>query len=583
MTYLAPNKIELVETRLENKAKYVEWLKEEKPKLGLVGADTHTSSPICWTSGEDGQKKFIGGCDAVIAFVKDNFVGQSQALKGVPANAPDGVNAEQKFDYDLVCIGGGSGGLALTKAAGKILGEGRVACMDFVKPSTHGTKWGLGGTCVNVGCIPKKLCHRAAILGEEGKHDATYFGWEGGHSKHNWTTLCDNVHGYIKSLNFKYTVALRQEGVKYLNQLGSLVDNHTIQTVDRKGVVGTITAARIVIAVGGRPKRLEIPGGEHCIDSDDLFQIDWAGKEPGKTLCVGASYVSLECAGFLTGLGYDTSIMVRSILLRGFDRECADKIGEYMEKTGTKFIRDAIPHKIVKQDNGKLEVFWKTDGKDVSEVFDTVVVAIGRDADTSKLGLDKVGVQTSKNGKILCPQNNDQTAVPNIYAIGDVVEGMMELTPVAIQAAILLANRLFAGKTQTMDYDTIATTVFTPLEYGTIGLSEEAAIERYGADKLEIYHKGLSPLEWEMVKEKPEGYALAKLICLKEESMRVVGFHVLAPNAGEITQGYAVAMRKGATYQDFADTVGIHPTVSEDFTTLTVTKSSGASAKSSGC
>jgi thioredoxin reductase (NADPH) len=486
-----------------------------------------------------------------------------------------------KYDYDIVCIGGGSGGLALTKEAATL--GANVACLDFVKPSSHGTTWGIGGTCVNVGCIPKKLCHRAAILGEEAHHDAAAFGWEMPKGTHNWHKLMENVHDYVSGLNFKYRVALREKKVKYLNELGSIKDAHTLQLTNKKGVVKTITAGRIVIAVGGRPTQLDCPGGEHAIDSDDVFQQSWEGKTPGKTLVVGASYVALECAGFLQGVGYDTTIMVRSILLRGFDQEYANYIGDFMEKVGMKFLRSATPTKIVKMDDGKFQVFWNQNGVEGSDIYDTVIAAIGRKPDTSKLGLENVGVKTAPSGKIICANGNEQTSVPNIYAIGDCVHDMLELTPVAVQSAVLLAKRLYGNSKQTMAYDLIATTVFTPIEYGACGLSEEDAIARFGAEDVEVYHKEVSPLEWQLVKSKPEGIARCKLICLKSDNLRIVGMHILAPNSGEIMQGFAAAMRKGSTYHDFQDTVGIHPTVAEDFTTLTITKSSGADAAASGC
>lgn len=583
MGHLHPKKVEAVKIELADKAAYKAWLDTEATKLKLSGSpQAHTSSPFVYL--DDSQ--FLGGCDDTIAYIKDRFMGAAPpAASGSAQNKPDGVE-DGKYDYDLVCIGGGSGGLAMTKEAAAL--GAKVACLDFVKPSPQGTTWGLGGTCVNVGCIPKKLCHRAAILGEEAAHDAKDFGWEIGEMKHNWATLQDNVHNYIKGLNFKYRAALRDKKVKYINSLGAIKDAHTLELTDKKGRKSTITAGRIVLAVGGRPTPLSCPGGELAIDSDDVFQMDWSSREgakdPGKTLVVGASYVALECAGFLTALGYDTSVIVRSILLRGFDREYSDLIGDYMEKTHTKFIRGTVPEKIEKLADSKLKVYWKDcEGKETSDVFDTVIAAIGRKPDTSKLGLENAGVATAKNGKIICAGQNDQTNVDNVYAIGDVVDGMLELTPVAIQAGILLARRLYGNKTQTMDYDKIPTTVFTPIEYGACGLSEEQAIEKYGADDLEIYHKELSPLEWQLSESKPQGIARCKLLCVKSENMLVVGLHILSANAGEVTQGFATAMRKGATFADFCDTVGIHPTVAEDFTTLTITKASGEDAGAAGC
>jgi len=307
---------------------------------------------------------------------------------------------------------------------------------------------------------------------------------------------------------------------------------------------------------------------------------------------VGASYVALECAGFLQGLGYDVTIIVRSILLRGFDQEMAERIRSYMLNHGMKFINGASPTEITQDASGEFTVAYDQAGKSETIKADTVLQAIGRKADTAKLDLEKAGVETIADGKI--PVKNEQTNVPNIYAIGDVIEGIWELTPVAIQAGRLLADRLYGGKTIVMDYMTIPTTVFTPLEYGAIGYSEEDALAKF-PDDIEVYHTVFCPLEWSLIPPadaSPEELAvfeadkiacMAKIICLKSDQERVIGFHYCGPNAGEVTQGYATAMRLGATYMDFSMTIGIHPTTAEQFTTLKTTKSSGESADAGGC
>ena len=232
------------------------------------------------------------------------------------------------YDYDIIVIGGGSGGLAASKEAAR-LGK-KVAVCDFVKPSPAGTSWGLGGTCVNVGCIPKKLMHQAALLGEA-LQDAKSFGWEIQEEvmNHNWTKMVEEVQNHIGSLNWGYRVDLREKKVIYLNEYAQFVDNHKLTTTDKKGQEKTITAEKFILATGGRPRYPDIPGVEFGISSDDIFSLP---HSPGKTLLVGASYIALECAGFLAALGCDTSVMVRSILLRGFDQQMASKIGEYMER-----------------------------------------------------------------------------------------------------------------------------------------------------------------------------------------------------------------------------------------------------------
>jgi len=490
-----------------------------------------------------------------------------------------------EYDYDYAVIGGGSGGLASAKEAAK---QGaRVVLFDFVKPSPQDTVWGLGGTCVNVGCIPKKLMHYAALCGAT-LHDAKKMGWDVPEAKLTWEKMLETVNNHVRSLNFGYRVELKKKGVNYINALARFEDKHTLSYVEKNGKEGRCTARNVLIAVGGRPSIPDIPGKELAISSDDIF---WWPKPPGKTLCVGASYISLECAGFLNECGFDTTVMVRSILLRGFDRECAAEIGKYMEQTGTKFIREHVPEKLEKTEDGRIQVTFKPSKGLVSmpktEVFDTVLFATGRTADTSGLNLEAAGVKVTAKGKFQC--ENEQTNVDNIYAVGDVVDGRDELTPVAIQAGNLLARRLFAGSKQQMDYDNVATTVFTPIEYSCTGLSEEAAKEKFGEKDLEIYHVHFTPLEMAAVHREAvdgseiENPAFCKLVCLKSDFERVVGIHYVGPNAGEIMQGFSLAMKLGATKADFDNVVGIHPTVAENFTTLAITKASGESAEASGC
>ena len=429
--------------------------------------------------------------------------------------------------------------------------------------------------------------HNAAIINESIHADAAAFGIgpaptgvesapTGIETKHAWVSMRENVQNHIRSLNFKYRVNLREKGVSYLNKLGKFKDAHTLEVTDKKGRVSEITASRFIIAVGGRPTPLECEGGELAISSDDIFALE---NSPGKTLCVGASYISLECAGFLAGIGHDVTVAVRSILLRGFDREVADKIGSYMEDHGIKFRKEVVPSKLEKVEGDKIKVTFSNGETDI---YDTVLVAIGRQADTQKLGLENIGVETnSRNFKI--PTKFEQSSVPNVYAIGDVMEGCPELTPVAIQAGVQLSRRLFGGSKEPMDYKNICTTVFTPIEYGCCGYSEDEAIEKFGADNVEVYHKSFMPLEWSLSDSRSVHQAFTKVIVDKSDNERVLGIHFVGPNAGEVLQGYGTAMKKGITFQDLADTVGIHPTSAEEIVTLTVTKSSGEDAAAGGC
>jgi len=342
-----------------------------------------------------------------------------------------------------------------------------------------------------------------------------------------------------------------------------------------------VTADKIVIAVGGRPSYPGIPGDrEFGITSDDIFMKKTA---PGRTLVVGASYVALECAGFLTALGYDTTVMVRSILLRGFDQDMANRIGEYMENHGTKFVRGAIPTKLEKPDpNGPIIVSYEQDGNIVQDKYDTVLFAIGRYALTKDINLEAVGIKAESNLKIKV-NDLEQTNVPHIFAIGDVIYGKLELTPVAIKAGKLLAYRLFAGKTEKMDYINVPTTVFTPLEYGSCGLSEEDAKAKYGDENIATYHSEFTPLEWAYNKTRPEGNCYVKVLVNKLDNEKVVGFHICAPNAGEVTQGVGIAMKCGVTKELLDSCVGIHPTVAEESIGLLYTKEENPDAAKGGC
>ncbi|KAG8578328.1 hypothetical protein GDO81_010455 [Engystomops pustulosus] len=521
------------------------------------------------------KEKLIGDYNDIIQLSKDGLF--QKLLEGKEDKPKD-----DGYDFDLIVIGGGSGGLAASKEAAQY-GK-KVLVLDYVTPSPLGTTWGLGGTCVNVGCIPKKLMHQAALLRQALK-DSSKYGWQiEDNVQHNWDVMTESIQNYIGSLNWNYRVALMENKVKYEKGFGEFVEPHKIKSTNARGKVKFFTAEKFLVATGERPRYLGIPGDkEYCITSDDLFSLPYC---PGKTLVIGASYVALECAGFLAGLGLDVTVMVRSILLRGFDQEMAEKVGEYMEEHGVKFIKHFLPKRIEQIEEGKpgkLRVTSQsTDGTEITEEYNTVLLAIGRDACTRKIGLDIPGVKINeKTGKI--PVNDEeQTNVPYIYAIGDVLEGKLELTPVAIQAGRLLARRLYGSSELKCDYINVPTTVFTPLEYGACGLSEENAILKYGEKNIEVYHSYFWPLEW-TVPARDNNKCYAKVICNINDNERVVGFHVLGPNAGEITQGFAVAIKCGLTKEQLDSTIGIHPVCAEIFTTLSVTKRSGGSIVQAGC
>ena len=371
------------------------------------------------------------------------------------------------------------------------------------------------------------------------------------------------------------------------------MDPHTVEYTLKSKPPQRLSAANIVIAVGGRPSvPSDVPGAlEHAITSDDIFYLE---KAPGKTLCVGASYISLECAGFLTELGYDVTVASRTILLRGFDRQCAEKVGNLMHDLGTNFMYGFQPATINKLPSGKLQVVFSNHASGVEKVeeYDTVLYATGRTADLPGLNLNAAGVNISQSGMI--PVVDECTNVPHIYAIGDVCEGKPELTPVAIRAGELLAKRLFGHSQEKMDYELIPTTVFTPFEYGCVGLSEEQAVERFGADDVEVYLTEFTTLEISAVHRMKDAAihgenedmghtCMSKLVCVKSQGERVVGFHCIGPNAGEITQGFTLGIRLGAKKSDFDSLVSIHPTDAESFCALSVTKRSGLPYSSEGC
>uniref|UniRef100_A0A665X140 thioredoxin-disulfide reductase (NADPH) n=1 Tax=Echeneis naucrates TaxID=173247 RepID=A0A665X140_ECHNA len=458
-------------------------------------------------------------------------------------------NLTGKYDYDLVVIGGGSGGLACSKEAAQF-GQ-KVAVLDYVDPTVKGTKWGLGGTCVNVGCIPKKLIHQAALFGTALK-DAKKYGWQISEPVcHDWATMMEGVQNHVRSLNWGHRVQLQD---KYQ----SLLVYSDLQGREREQC--RTTTEKLLHTV------------EHGITSDDMF---WLKKSPD---------VALECAGFLTGIGLDTTVMVRSIALRGFDQQMAGLVTDYMETYGTKFAWKCVPKRVDKLSSGALQVTW-TDtqtGGEHQDTYDSVLWAVGRAPETKALGLDKLGVKLNQEtGKIVLA-TDESTSVPNIYALGDIGEGRPELTPTAIKAGKLLARRLAGQSAELMNYDNVPTTVFTPLEYGCVGLSEEEAEKRHGKDNIEVYHAFYKPLEF-TVAERDASQCYIKVVCKRFGDQTILGLHFTGPNAGEVMQGFAMGFQCGATYSHLSQTVGIHPTCAEEVVKVNITKHSGLDATVTGC
>uniref|UniRef100_A0A8C6XW78 L-amino-acid oxidase n=1 Tax=Naja naja TaxID=35670 RepID=A0A8C6XW78_NAJNA len=443
----------------------------------------------------------------------------------------------RKNEYDLLVIGGGSGGLACAKEAAQF-GK-KVAVLDYVDPSPRGTKWGLGGTCVNVGCIPKKLMHQAALLGHSVR-DAQHYGWNVPRRiSHDWSVMAKGVQNYVKSLNWGHRLQLQDKKVKYFNLKGSFVDAHTIRGVAKGNKETLLTADHVVLATGGRPR----------------YPREVAGAQE-----------------------FGITILSIYIPLRGFDQVAS------AASRPARFLKKCSPTRVKKLDNGRLRVTWKygDSGKEKSDEFDTVMWAVGRAPDTAALQLDRVGVKTNpETGKILV-DSAEVTSIPHIFAIGDITEGRPELTPTAIAAGKLLARRLFGLSSELMDYDNVPTTVFTPLEYGSVGISEEDSVHRYGPDNIEVYHAFYKPLEF-VVAERDATQCYIKMVCLREKDQQILGLHFIGPNAGEVIQGFALGIKCGATYAQMMQTVGIHPTCAEEVTKLHITKRSGLDPTVTGC
>lgn len=342
-------------------------------------------------------------------------------------------------------------------------------------------------------------------------------------------------------MNWVTRVDLRDKKVEYINGLGYFKDANTVVAVLKNKTERELKTKKVVIACGGRPRYPNIPGAiEYGITSDDIFSLD---HEPGKTLIVGAGYIGLECAGFLKGLGYDATVMVRSVVLREFDQQMATLITDSMIERGIKFLLKRIPLSVEKRSDGKLLVKYQSgDGSIDEDVFDTVLFAIGRRSLTADLKLENIGLKVVGDAEKLVVNEREETSVSNVYAVGDVIEGKPELTPVAIHAGRLLARRLFGDSNHLMDYDNVATTVFSPLEYGCVGLSEEEAIRRHGEDNVEIYHAYYKPTEF-FVPQKSVKQCYLKAVALREGDQKVIGLHYLGPVAGEVIQGFAAAVK----------------------------------------
>jgi len=443
--------------------------------------------------------------------------------------------------YDLLVIGGGSGGLAHAQRAAEY---GAKAAVIEYGP--------LGGTCVNVGCVPKKVMWYAAHHAH-GLHHAANYGFDIDVKGHDWAGLKERRDAYIERLNGIYENNLDKRGVTYIKGRARFVDATTVHVDGR-----TVETDRVVIATGGRPSVPDIPGAELGITSDDFFQLE---ERPQRVLIVGSGYIAVELAGVFSALGSNVQLVVRKdSVLREFDSMLASRLMDCMDRDEIDLVTRVVPKSLDKTDDGL--VLHAEDGRTFGPA-DCLVWAIGRSPNTEALDAEKAGVEVDESGFI--PTDKlQQTNVDTVFALGDVT-GRAALTPVAIAAGRRLADRLYGGmEGRHLDYETIPTVIFSHPTIATVGLTEEQAREQYG-DGVKVYKSSFIGMYYALGTDKRRSEM--KLITVGEDE-RVVGCHVIGEGADEMMQGFAVAIRMGATKKDFDDTVAIHPTSSEELVTM---------------
>ncbi|MBK7565603.1 MAG: glutathione-disulfide reductase [Propionivibrio sp.] len=444
----------------------------------------------------------------------------------------------EKHDYDLFVIGAGSGGVRAARMAAEFGARVAVAEDRY-----------MGGTCVNVGCVPKKLYVYAAEFGKSFT-DARNFGWDSDRSAFNWATLRDNKKAEISRLNGVYDNLLAGVKVEVISGRARIVDAHTVAVGEQR-----YSAEKILIATGGWPHIPEFPGSEHAISSNEVFDL---AQFPRRLAIVGGGYIAVEFAGIFNGLGAQVSQLYRGpLFLRGFDADIRAHAAQEIRKTGVDLRFEINVKSITAKDSG-LEV-QLTD--DTTLEVDAVLYATGRKANLEGLGLENVNVKISDAGNIEVDEKYC-TSEPSIFALGDVTGGI-ELTPVALAEGMSFARRQFGGQQSTVDYDFIPTAVFCQPNIGTVGFTEEDARARFG--RIRVFKSTFKPMKHSISGRDEKTFM--KLI-VDQASDRVVGAHMMGPDAGEIMQGIAIAMRAGATKALFDTTIGIHPTAAEEFVTM---------------
>jgi len=454
-----------------------------------------------------------------------------------------GYHGHMAQGFDLVVIGGGSGGLAAAQRAAEY--GARVVLVESGR---------LGGTCVNVGCIPKKIMWNAAELGSA-LHDAVDYGFDVAAGAIDWPSLKHKRDAYIERLNGLYAANLAKRNVEVLRGRASFVDRHTVTAAGRE-----LTAPHIIIASGAQPRVPAIPGAELGISSDGFFELP---ARPERVAVVGSSYIAIELAGIFAGLGTHTTLVLRGeTALKTFDHMLGEAALGMLRADGVEVITGAVPHALERSPRGALTLA-AFDGRRLGP-FDEVLWAIGRGPAVDDLALSRSGVDLDVQGFVRSDKYQVSN-VPGIYAIGD-VSGRAQLTPVAIAAGRRLSERLFGGHSDRhLDYENVPTVIFGRPPLGTVGLSEKAARERYGEGNVRVHRASFVPLYHALTRVKPRSEM--KLVTAGSQQ-RIVGVHVVGPGADEMLQGFAVAVRMGATKKDFDDTVAIHPTSAEELVTM---------------
>jgi glutathione reductase (NADPH) len=448
------------------------------------------------------------------------------------------------YDYDLFVIGAGSGGIASARRAAEY--GAKVAVAEFDR---------LGGTCVNRGCVPKKLMVYSSRF-PEAFHAAAGYGWTVGETKFDWRSLVDAVEKEVTRLNGIYGRMLENSKVTVVRGRGRLVDAHTVAVGDE-----TYTADKILIAVGGEPVVPEgVPGIEHAITSNDIFS--WP-THPKRLVVLGGGYIGCEFAAILNGLGTEVTQIIRGDrLLRGFDDDIRAEVQGAMERHGIRVLTGTTITSIEKTDDG-LKVTAQGPEGEVTTIADAVgLAATGRRPLLTGLGIENTKVQVNR-GAIVADEFG-QTAEPNIFAVGDCTD-RVNLTPVAIAEGRAFSDTHFGGKDKRVTYDNIPTAIFTSPEASTVGMTEAEAVEKYGEDGVKVYRSRFRAMYYTL--PDMEEKTLMKLIVHKE-SDRVLGAHMVGDYAAEIIQGVAIAVKMGATKADFDATVAIHPSSAEEFVTM---------------